>query len=287
MSTARPKPAASPARSVNHTRERAEFWRVDIRTMQRLKARRPPVPVDDVEAMIVWYSRLPADAQNKLTATFRSRILELRNGSSNYADPDFVEFEANYKADSDPTASLQVFQKQRAYWAFKLTRAQQHHDEAAIDFATKQLIRFESAIHDAQLRAQRLGIDQGDLLPRAEHERISRAVAYWLMRGLDSAALEISARVSTATAAGPITPEELHQYLEPILLRHCFLTPLTRATQVAAATTLPAWVVAAYREAVDDSLESGAQLFAELHATQPEPVKIQVSNAPQSVPRTL
>ena len=267
-------PKAKTGASQNHTRERAEFWRVELRTMQRLKARRPPVPVDDVGGMILWYSRLTSDEQNKLTPSFRSRILELRSthaGGDAFADPDFVEFEQNYKGESDPGASLQVFQKQSAYWAGKLAKAQRCYDESAIDFASKQLIRFENAINDAHILAMRRGIDQGDLLGRAEFERMVRSLAFWLMRGIDNAALELCQRVATATASGPITPEELYQYIEPDLLRHCYLTPLTRATQVAAATTLPAWTVNAFRESLAATLEDGAAQFTALHGTPPPP----------------
>lgn len=253
--------------------------------MQRLKAKSPPVPVDDVAAMIVWYSRLPAKSQERLTPAFRSRILELRSsgGGGVSDDPDFLEFERGYRPDADPQESLATFQRNRAFWAFKLDKAQRARDESAIDFATKQLIRFESAIHDAQLRAQRLGIDQGSIISQAECERIVRGLGFWLMRGLDHAALEIVGRIAGATATGPSTPEELRQYIEPALLNHCFLTPLVRATQVRAATSLPKWVPAVFRETVDASIEDGAQLFDALEKTPP-PALAAPPSAPSPAP---
>ena len=101
------------------------------------------------------------------------------------------------------------------------------------------------------------------------------------MRGIDNAALELCNRVATATATGPITPEELYQYIEPELLHHCYLTPLTRATQVAAATTLPAWTVNAFRESLEATIEDAATQFTALHGTpSPPPLPIAPTPAP-------
>jgi hypothetical protein len=38
-----------------------------------------------------------------------------------------------------------------------------------------------------ELRAQRLGREIGDIIPRADYERQLRALAYWLVRCVDDA----------------------------------------------------------------------------------------------------
>ena len=261
--------------------ELARFWGVTARTISRWLTQSPPIPADDANSMIKWYFSLSQERQSKFTQKFRDRIFELtkqsgqvpvQNGggdSRQAVNEDYRDFLATYDPKTGGKDALAVLEKNRAYWAFKLDRAQQQNDRVSIDFATKQHLRFESAIHDAQLRAKRLGLDQGELLARSEAERVFCAVAYWQMRCTDEALHDLGAQIAAASAAGPLPAEELERIIEPVLLTAKVLVPLTRAIQVNSSMKLPEWAVASMKKVIGEMLENGEEQFDQLYAVPP------------------
>ena len=88
--------------AADHTKERAEFWDVHLRTMQQWK--REGVPVDDVNAMLHWYRELPWQNQSRMSPRFQKRIDEVRrdweqeHGRPHYVCPVWREFIAKRNA---------------------------------------------------------------------------------------------------------------------------------------------------------------------------------------------
>lgn len=281
----------------------AERWCVDVRTAQRWLARQgqhtpPPGAVDSDDAMLAWVASLPSAIQAKLSSRFRARIASLRiqrerhggppptlpagaaGATPSSLDPDYAEFLAKHgespARDSSLLADLKL---QAAFAVFKLQRAQARGDLGAVKDATETLRYISGVIHDEELRAQKLGREIGDILPRAEAERILRALPYWLLRSVDELLADVCKRLAAASASGPLFIEEIRQLLEPALLSHRVLAPFARAAQINAGTTLPRWAVDAMRESLAATLEDGAAAFAQLYASPvPAPVAQETGN---------
>jgi hypothetical protein len=244
--------------------------------MQSWKAERPPVPVDDVDGMIRWYASLPTSSQTKLTPEFVRRLTEIRlerekeNGAPVVLDPDYAAFENAYSAShAKDTDALAHLKRMRDFALFKIQRAQARNDFPAVQDATRQLTHYSSVIHDEELRAQKLGREIGELLPRPEAERVARAFAYWSLRAAEDILTTVCPRLATASGTGPLFQEEIRQLIEPTLLGQRVLGPIARAAQVSSGVHLPQWFVAALRAGIADTLEDGAAVFDSLYALPP------------------
>jgi len=268
--------------------QRAAFWRVDLRTVQRWLSRTPPLPVDDPAAMIAWVAAQPSVTQAKLSPAFRRRIAELRleaaRSPSNAAvvgaapasgaiksplvmpeDPDRAAFlAARQKADSSQTAQsndtgyLAALKFERDFAIFKLQRANATNDLPVIKDVTEAITRLSGVIHDEELRAQRLGREIGDIIPRADYERQLKAIAYWLVRTVDDAKAALAPRLAAASATGPLFRQEVDAILEPVLLTTRVLDPLRRSADLPPGTgaALPTWALAALRAALAAAIEA-------------------------------
>jgi hypothetical protein len=272
----KPAPPAQPGAA--HTKERAAFWCVSLRTMQNWKKARPPVPVDDVDGMIRWYSSQPSTSQHKLTPEFLRRLTELRIdrertlGAPVATDPDYAAFERDYDAShAKDTDSLARLKRLRDFALFKLERAQARNDLAAVNDASNLLKHNSSIIHDEELRAQKLNREIGDTLPRAQAEQIARAMAYWCLRSIDNLLAEVCPRIAASSASGPLFPEEIRKQLEPALLSSRLLSPMVRSSQIASGMSLPRWWVDAAQSGLAATVENGAAEFAALYATPVPP----------------
>jgi hypothetical protein len=242
------------------TKERATFWRVSDRVMQLWLNR--SVPVDSVEKMIAWYAGLPAAQQNRLTATFKARVTELRlasgRGSGALVDPEWASFEAEYSTGSvsDQTA-LAEMKKQAAFYSYKQRLCSQRNDHAGASAALNQLKDLSSVIHDMELRAQKLGRDLGDLVPRKTLEEPARFIGYHLLRCADAVCAEISAALTQGDVTGArLTAEEIVQRIDPILLNAYVLRPIERAAAGDNTAAPPDWLVAALRAGAAEVIES-------------------------------
>lgn len=218
------------------------------------------VPVDSVEKMIDWYAAQPAAQQNRLTPAFRARLTELRlkaEGSRGAAvDPEWEEFEKSYQGNKpgDQT-ELDELKKLAAFYRHKMLVCSQRNDHAGASAAQNLLKDLASVIHDMELRAQKLGRDLGDLVPRKTLEAPARFLAYHLLRCADAAKAElVKALTVTDPAGAPLLPEEIAARLDPILLNAFVLQPIIRAAQADNAAAPPDWLVAALREGAAEVL---------------------------------
>lgn len=271
--------------------QRAAFWRVDLRTIQRWVARKPPLPVDDPAAMLAWVASQSSVIQAKLSLAFRRRIDELRIEASRapavaatdsaeasaarpaagvipaFQDPDRAAFlSARAEADSAPAARahdaayLSSLKLERDFAIFKLQRANTTNNLPVIKDTTEAITRLSGVIHDEELRAQKLGREIGDIIPRPDYERQLRALAYWLVRSVDDIKAALAPRLAAASATGPLYRQEVDAILEPVLLTTRVLEPLCRSTDLPAGTgaALPPWALAAMRTALAAALEDPA-----------------------------
>jgi hypothetical protein len=224
---------------------------------------RKEVPVESTEKMIAWYAGLPGSHQSRLTPDFRKRVTELRielaQGSKNpLSDPEFEAFEKSYsKGEINDQTALADLKKQFAFYQFKQRACSARKDEAGASAALNQLKDLGSVIHDMELRAQKLGRDLGDLVPRSDLETPARFIAYHLMRCADSSINELVKALTRADPTGaPLTPEEIRALIDPILLNAFVLQPIRRASTGENTSAPPPWLVAALEAGLAEVLEN-------------------------------
>lgn len=258
---------AKHTRPAGYTEERAKFWCVSVRVIQLWLKKF--IPVDDPRKMIAWYATLPAKSQSKLTPSFRRRVTELRlqidrapasavRGKSLPGDPEFAAFEEQYTAgDSADKTTLADLKKQFGFYLFKQRACTARQDDAGASEAGRQLTALGGVIHDMELRAQKLGRDLGDLVPRRVLEDTARTIGYHLLRCADALLAELVTALTRCDPGGaPLGPAEVRAIAEPIVLDAAVLQPIVRASFGDNPAAPPDWLVAALRAGLADVLEN-------------------------------
>lgn len=245
-----------------HVEKRAAFYGVHARTLYNWAKMTPPAPVMDAAAMVDWVRTVKISPKCQEAIDRISDRIHGKTGGSD--DPDWKEFsEAAIKsANDDPKAALADLAKARDFAAFKLEKANKQNDRQSIKFYSDLLVKFEGAIHDAQLRARKLGMDEGELLPRHEIERIFFALGFWLMRATDQHLDTLSASIAKRTS--DLSAEDVRRVLEPELLSARFLVPFARSASIQSGLSLPQWIVDKLKTVTGDYLADGEKLFAVL-----------------------
>lgn len=241
------------ARPPGYSKERAAYWAVDIRVMQNWLAAK--VPVHDDAEMKQWYASLAPDVQAKLTPSFRQKILggEKRESSG---DADYKAFEAGYSAEGNDQTVLADLKKQLAFWMFKHRATSEGGDSAGASEAMRQIKELASVVHDSELRAQKLGRDMGDLVPREQLETPARFIGYHLVRCADAALKQIAKAITERDPALPvITAKEIEAIGEPILLTALVFQPMVRAMESDNGAAPPDWLLAALKEGMAEVVE--------------------------------
>jgi hypothetical protein len=263
-----PPKKAKHTRPPGYTAERAKFWRVSLRVAQLWQ--RKAVPIHDTANMIAWYAALPAASQSKLTPAFRRRVTELRLAADRAAtapgspptahdgDAEFAAFEKDYAAGAQhDKTTLADLKKQFAFYLYKQRQCTARNDQAGASEAMRQLTQLSSVIHDMELRAQKLGRDLGDLVPRRVLETTARTIAYHLLRCADTLIADLIAALTRRDPTGaPLTAEEIRQLAEPIILSASVVQPIVRASYGDNPAAPPDWLVAAFHAGIADVLEN-------------------------------
>lgn len=254
----RTKPAKDDKPSDDGTGELARKFRVNPRTVW--KWRKDGVPMHDLAALQAW-----ALKQRKLPAGFLARLADLRAGKADDApekgtdappagesSKDWEAFLAQAGANAasagsadDSKASMVALARARDFAAFMFEKSAKEDAKADMKFYSDLLAKMEGIIHDALIRAKRLGIDSGELYPRAEHERIISAWAYHAMRAIDKALPALCRKCIGAESA-----EAVRQVLEPALLSAAYFEPFQHAVNSATGNKMPDWFAAAIKESV-------------------------------------
>jgi hypothetical protein len=204
-----------------------------------------------------------ADGRERLPQGFAERCEELKEKAKGVGIPataaeDWSEFELLIRTESPQEAMVKIT-KARDWAYFKLEKAAKADDKKGVKFYGDLLGKMEAILHDAILRAKRLGLDSGELLPRPEIERILWALAYWILRSTDQHLDAISAKLTKLSAG--LDDARVRAVLEPELLSQRFLGPFAQAAKLQNGVGLPQWVVAKMRESAGDFLEGGEKQF--------------------------
>lgn len=165
-----------------------------------------------------------------------------------------ADFDRTYDSGTARQDALADLRRKRAYWLFVLDRATARADEHAINFASDKFTTYARELHKAELLAQRQGLQTGDVLPRADHERILAAWAHHALRCLDAALPALSRRLLNLAF-----PEETRAILEPALLTAAYFEPFAHAAALATGQSLPAWWTEALAAAHAEYIENGRE----------------------------
>lgn len=237
----------------------AEYYGCSERTIKRHRA--AGAPLYDLDAMAEYlplHSGAPAGMKRKVAEHKASK----GGGTESLSgDADWAEFEKSVRTD-DPKEAMEKIARARDFAAFKFEKASRLNDKEEMGFYANLLSKFEGVFHDAALRAKKLGLDDGELLPRPEVERIAWALAYWTLRAVDQ---NMDALTSKLTALSPgFDAAKVRAVLEPELLSARFLTPYARAAKIQSGVSIPVWLVAKMRESCGDFIENGEAAFNEV-----------------------
>ena len=231
---------------VSKSRQFCERWGCKIRTVQIMTAR--GIDLADPAAVVAWFDGLDAPAAGRVKATFREKIeaaraaagggqaqLPLAKLDGGLTPAEFAEFESNYSTSRSAQDALKDLRHERAFWLFVLTKAKRRGDEHAINHAGKQFTLYDASLHKAELRALRQGLETGEVLARAEHERIVAAWCFHAMRSIDEALPTLSRKL-----VGMAEPQDVRAVLEPALLSAAYFEPFAQSVSVSTGNAMPA-----------------------------------------------
>lgn len=229
----------------------AEFYSTSERTIDKYRAK--AAPLHDPVAFREWINKQPNPPEGVLT-----KLDELLGvDESTFPDEvtqDWKEFEAEVKADN-PHDAMAKLRRARDWFAFQLERASKTKRKKDEKFYGDMLAKMEGTLHDAELRAKKLGIETGDLVRRADLEVPARFLAYHLLRCADTALALITAGLLERQAIRQLGAGDIQEVCESILLSACILDPIERASLGDNAGAPPAWLVKAMREGAAEVLE--------------------------------
>lgn len=221
---------------------RAVYWRVGERTIKRLLVL--GAPLHSVEEMIVW-----AKDRHDVPAGILSKLRD-EQGLPASDSEDLAEFKKTYdpKQEADTQAQLKELQ---AYQLYKVKKAQERGDAAAVMAATKLLTHFSNVINDEELRAFRLGKETGDIIQRAEVESYLHAINYWHIRCIDEYTAEVVPELVQLAAAGKLDRDSIKATITSPLIDGRIVKPIDRALSSTSGMRLPAW----FAECITKSLD--------------------------------
>ncbi len=224
------------------------------------KYRKAGYPVESDEGMRSWYAGLAPETQAKLTPEFRGEILKCGASSKPpgtlATDADYKTFEAAYKPEAGDQTVLADLKKQLAFYMFKHRAASELNDGPGASEAMRQIKELASVVHDSELRAQKLGRDMGDLVPRKELEVPARFLGYHLLRCADAALSKLAKAITEREPnAPPITPEEVRRLGEPLLLTALVYDPMAKAMAGDNGAAPPDWLLAAMKDGLAEVVE--------------------------------
>tara|TARA_R110000737_G_scaffold348613_2_gene382900 strand:- start:3240 stop:4082 length:843 start_codon:yes stop_codon:yes gene_type:complete len=146
----------------------------------------------------------------------------------------------------------------RDHYKKQLDSAIRSDDTDSIKFWNEHYLKIDESIRKTQLHAQKLGIDNGTTLPRAEVERILRAVFYAGNGCVNGALSTICEHL-----AGIADPAEIYHALKPAIVGGRLFSGFDKVTHIEGAPSLPKWVVECVQMEAEQYLENSESLWTE------------------------
>lgn len=230
----------------------AEFYSTSERTIDKYRAK--AAPLHDPVAFREWINKQPNPPEGVLT-----RLDELLGvDESTFPDEitqDWKEFDAQARSDDPHDAMAKI--RRAADWAFfQFERASKTKRKKDEKFYSDLLAKMQGTLHDAELRAKKLGIETGDLVKRAELEVPARFLGYHLLRCADTALAQLTAGLLERSAVRQLSAGDIKEVCESVLITALVIAPIERAAGGDNAGAPPAWLVKALRDGVNEVLEN-------------------------------
>jgi hypothetical protein len=242
----------SPEKPPEAQADLAAFYRTGIKNIQRYRSK--GAPMHDPQAFRVWFADQPACPQ-ALAARLDELCGEPAPGTDPASGQDWEEFEKQARTE-DPGDAMAKISKVRDWAFFQFERASKAKRKKEEKFYSDLLAKMEGTLHDAQLRAKKLGLETGDLVRRDELERPARFLAYHLLRCADSALAKLAKAIAERDPKlPPVTAQEVKALGEPLLLSALVFEPIERAMTGDNGAAPPAWLVAALKAGRDEVVE--------------------------------
>lgn len=127
----------------------------------------------------------------------------------------------------------------RDYYKAKLAEAIEVGDKNQVEFWAKLHLQYDESIRRNEAHAAKLGIDNGTVLPRAEVERILRAVIYAGNACVQGALTAICEKLS-----GINEPAEVYRILKPAIVGGRLFAGFEKVKNAPGQPGLPDWIIA-------------------------------------------
>jgi hypothetical protein len=145
----------------------------------------------------------------------------------------------------------------RDHYKQQLDESIKCNDTESIKFWNEHYLKIDESIRKTQLHAQKLGIDNGTTLPRAEVERILRAIFYAGNGCVNGALSTICEHL-----AGVSDPAEIYDVLKPAVVGGRLFSGFDKVSHIHGAPALPKWVLDCVKTEAKEYLGSSESLWA-------------------------
>ena len=230
----------------------AGFYRTTERNIVRYRAKF--APLDDPIKFKAWIGT-QASAPEALLERLED-FPDSAGSEPSFPDAaDWEDFEKQART-ADPNDAMAKISKVRDWAFFQFEKASKLKKKKDEKFYSDLLAKMEGTLHDAQLRAKKLGLEAGDLVPRAELENVARFLAYHLLRCADGALAKLSKAIAERDPSyPPITAQEVVALGEPLMITAMVFEPMERAMLGDNGAAPPEWLVAAMKEGREEVIE--------------------------------
>ena len=126
----------------------------------------------------------------------------------------------------------------RDHYRNKLSEATACNDQEQVKFWSDLFLKQDESIRRSEAHAAKLGIDNGTVLPRAEVERILRAVFYAGNGCVNGALSTICEHL-----AGLSDPSDVYHALKPAIVGGRLFSGFDKVANIKGAPALPDWVI--------------------------------------------
>ena len=144
----------------------------------------------------------------------------------------------------------------RDHYKQQLDEAIREADTESIKFWNEHYLKIDESIRKTELHAKKLGIDNGTTLPRAEVERILRAIFYAGNGCINGALSTICEHL-----AGIDDPAEIYDVLKPCVVGGRLFSGFDKVAHIQGAPALPDWVLACVKPEAKEYLGNSESLW--------------------------
>jgi len=154
------------------------------------------------------------------------------------------------------TQHLKTSEDFRDYYRLKLSGATETNDTDSVKFWSELHLKTDESIRRSEMHSAKLGLDNGTTLPRAEVERILRAVFYAGNACVQGSLTSVSEHLTAIE-----NPADLYHALKPIIVGGRLFAGFDKVKNTAGAPGLPAWVVDCVKLEAQQYLDSSESLW--------------------------